>query len=213
MRWHLVENEKRLTMFDSSLRPLIDPPLNKGGRFLARLGISANAVTWAGFFWGCLACVSISFSYFWAGFVFILLNRLFDGLDGGVARVRGGTDLGGFLDIVCDFLFYSGVVLAFCIARPQDAVAGAFMLFGFMGAGSAFLAYAIVAAKNNISTSRQGKKSFYYMSGITEGTETFFVLAGLCIVPNYFAPIAFIYGILCILTAFGRIMQARKDFL
>ena len=39
-------------MFDSALRPLIDPPLNAMGRALARRGISANALTLTGLLLG-----------------------------------------------------------------------------------------------------------------------------------------------------------------
>ena len=39
-------------MFDARLRPLINPPLNEAGKRIARLGISANAVTVSGFAFG-----------------------------------------------------------------------------------------------------------------------------------------------------------------
>ena len=42
--------------------------------------------------------------------VVILFNRFLDGLDGAIARRDGISDFGGFLDICCDFIFYSAVV-------------------------------------------------------------------------------------------------------
>ena len=42
-------------MFDARLRPLIDPPLNAAGRWIAGRGISANAVTLIGLAFGLLA--------------------------------------------------------------------------------------------------------------------------------------------------------------
>ena len=47
-------------------------------------------------------------AYGWA-LATLLLNRMCDGLDGVVARLTQPTDFGGYLDIVCDFLFYAFV--------------------------------------------------------------------------------------------------------
>ncbi|WP_435891264.1 CDP-alcohol phosphatidyltransferase family protein, partial [Klebsiella pneumoniae] len=41
---------------------------------------------------------------------------LLDGLDGALARRRGLTDAGGFLDIALDFLFYALVPFGFILA-------------------------------------------------------------------------------------------------
>lgn len=60
------------------------------------------------------------------GLGLILANRLSDGLDGAVARVRGPTDLGGYLDIVYDFLLYSGWAFTFVLADPAHAVPAPF---------------------------------------------------------------------------------------
>ena len=63
-----------------------------------------------------------------------------DGLDGAVARHVGVTDLGGYLDIVLDFLIYSGIVFGFAVGRPDQALPAAFLIFSFVGTGTAFLA-------------------------------------------------------------------------
>src|SRR3546814_8607143 len=93
-------------MFDARLRPLIDPPLNAAGRWLAARGAGANAITLSGMILGLVAAWAIAETNFLAGLALVLANRLFDGLDGAVARQRGLTDFGGFLDIVGDFVFY-----------------------------------------------------------------------------------------------------------
>ncbi|MGQ7148234.1 CDP-alcohol phosphatidyltransferase family protein, partial [Escherichia sp. SS-MK2] len=54
--------------------------------------------------------------WYLAALVVILLNRLLDGLDGALARRRGLTDAGGFLDISLDFLFYALVPFGFILA-------------------------------------------------------------------------------------------------
>ena len=199
-------------MLDTIMRPIIDPPLNKAGEVIARFGVPANTVTVTGFTFGMIAAVCVANSLFIAGLILLLLNRLCDGLDGGVARFVGISDLGGFLDIVLDFIFYASIPLAFCIARPEHALHGAFLLFCFMACACSFLAYAIMASKRQKTTTARGQKSLYYLGGICEGTETFFVLALICLIPEHFNLIALIYGALCLITAAGRIFQAILDF-
>lgn len=80
-----------------------------------------------------------------------MLNRLLDGLDGALARRRGLTDAGGFLDISLDFLFYALVPFGFILADPaHNALAGGWLLFAFIGTGSSFLAFAALATKHQI---------------------------------------------------------------
>ena len=199
-------------MLDGYVRPWIDPPLNRLAAGIARRGISANAVTIAGFGVGLAAMAAITWQQYTAGLVLIALNRLMDGLDGAVARQTRTTDLGGFLDIVVDFIFYSGVVFAFALAEPERALAAAFLIFSYIGTGSSFLAYAIVAAKRGVNTEQQGKKAFYYMKGITEGTETILAMVLMCLLPGLFTEIAIAFGCLCWLTTAGRVGQGFRDF-
>jgi phosphatidylglycerophosphate synthase len=196
-------------VLDARLRRLIDPPLDRLSAPLAARGISANAVTVAGFVIGLAAAAAIASRAWLLGVALLLLNRLCDGLDGALARRRGLTDLGGFLDILLDFLIYSAVPFAFALADPgANALAAAFLIFSFVGTGSSFLAFAIMAAKRGIATELRGRKSLYYLGGLTEGTETIlgFVLA--CLWPTLFPWIALIFGLLCWLTTATRIAVA-----
>lgn len=107
-----------------------------------------------------------------AALVFIVLNRIFDGLDGALARRQGISDAGGFLDISLDFLFYSLVPFGFVLANPEaNAIAGAFLIFSFIGTGSSFLAFAVMAGKRGIDNPVYKHKSLYYMSGLTEAPK------------------------------------------
>lgn len=196
-------------MLDARLRRLIDPPLDRLSAPLAAHGVSADAVTIAGFVIGLGAAAAIAGRAFLLGLGLLLLNRLFDGLDGAIARHRGLTDLGGFLDIVLDFLIYSAVPFAFALADPgANALAAAFLIFSFVGTGSSFLAFAIMAAKRGIAADLRGRKSLYYLGGLTEGAETIgaFVLA--CLWPALFPWIALAFGLLCWLTTATRIAAA-----
>jgi phosphatidylglycerophosphate synthase len=196
-------------VLDARLRRLIDPPLDRLSAPLVARGISANAVTVAGFAIGLCAAAAIAGRAYLLGLALLLLNRLCDGLDGAVARRRGLTDLGGFLDIVLDFLIYAAVPFAFALADPAaNAPAAAFLIFSFMGTGSSFLAYAIMAAKRGVSSDLRGRKSLYYLGGLTEGTETILAFVLACLWPALFPWIALIFGLLCWLTTATRIAVA-----
>ncbi|MEQ8813808.1 MAG: CDP-alcohol phosphatidyltransferase family protein [Thalassobaculum sp.] len=199
-------------MFDAALRRLIDPPLDAAGRRLAAAGVSANAVTVGGFLVGILSVPALAAGRYDLALLTILANRLGDGLDGAIARSVGPSDLGGYLDIVLDFVFYSAVVLGFALGRPDHAVWAAFLIFSFVGTGSSFLAYAIVAAKRGVTTASRGRKSIYYLGGLAEGSETIAAFVLICVFPEAFPWIAGIFGAMCWITTASRIWQAVQAF-
>ncbi|QIA62598.1 CDP-alcohol phosphatidyltransferase family protein [Vibrio astriarenae] len=193
-------------MLDRLSIKVIRWPLSQCAKVLDKLGIKANQVTLVGFGLGCIALPMLLLQqYSWA-LVFIALNRIFDGLDGALARRQGITDAGGFLDIALDFVFYSMVPFGFVLANPEvNAIAGAFLIFSFVGTGTSFLAFAIMAGKRGIDNPIYKQKSLYYMSGLTEGTETIACFVLMCLFPAYFAVMAFVFGALCWFTTFTRI--------
>lgn len=199
-------------MFDAALRRVIDPPLNAAGRRLAAGGVSANAVTVIGFGIGLGAIPALALQRYDIALALILLNRLSDGLDGAVARTAGPSDLGGYLDIVLDFIFYSAVVFGVALGRPDEAVFAAFLIFSFIGTGASFLAYAIIAAKRGVTTEARGRKSIFYLGGLTEGAETIGCFVAICLFPAWFPWIAAIFGAMCWLTTASRIGQAVGSF-
>ena len=199
-------------MFDAQIRPLMDRLLNPVGRSLAARGVTANHVTIIGVLFGLAAALCVAFQLFDIAFWLIVLNRVADGLDGAVARASMATDFGGYLDIVCDFVFYSAIPFAFAVARQENALASAFLIFSFIGTASSFLAFAILAEKYHISTEIRGKKTFYYLGGLTEGTETIILLLAMVIWPSYFILMAFGFGFLCWVTTITRIYATYRQF-
>jgi phosphatidylglycerophosphate synthase len=199
-------------MLDPLMRRLIDPPLDRVGRRLAAAGISANAVTVVGFGVGALAIPCLAAQWYGAALAAILVNRLADGLDGAVARHTMPSDFGGYLDIVCDFIVYAGVAFGFALARPENAVPAAFLILSFVGTGTSFLAFAILAAKRGLASEARGRKSLYYLGGLTEGTETIAVFVAFCLFPGVFPMLACIFAALCWLTTVARVLTAWRSF-
>ncbi|WP_428700329.1 CDP-alcohol phosphatidyltransferase family protein [Stappia sp.] len=198
-------------MFDARLRPLIDPPLDAAGGRLARAGVSADAVTLAGFACGLCAAASIACGAMLAGALLILANRLADGLDGAVARAGARTDRGGYLDIVLDFFFYGAIPFAFAVQNGADnALAAAALLLAFYMNGASFLGFSVMAAKRGITTDVQGAKSLYYLGGLAEGAETIAVFLAMCLFPQWFAVLAYGFAAICVVSAVSRVVLVAR---
>ncbi|MCU0825824.1 MAG: CDP-alcohol phosphatidyltransferase family protein [Tabrizicola sp.] len=201
-------------MLDGLMREMIDAPLNRGGRWLAARGASADVITLGGLALGLAAAGLVAAGLF--GIVpalLILASRLADGLDGAVARARGKSDFGGYLDIVCDFAFYGAIPLAFVIADPAaNGAAGAFLLASFYVNAATFLGYAILAEKRGMRTAQRGEKSLYFTAGLLEGTETILFFLVLVLWPSTFVLGAWIFGALCLVTALARVQLAVRTF-
>lgn len=194
-------------MLDRHIVALIAPAVNALARQLVALRIKADHVTLFAFVLGMGAAVLIaSQAYLW-GAAFILLSRLCDALDGSVARLTKPTDAGAYLDIALDFLFYASIPLAFAVAKPEvNALPASILLAAFIGTGSTFLAFAILAAKRGITSIAYPSKSFYYLGGLTEATETLCFFVAMCVWPAYFAPLAHLFSALCCVTIATRLI-------
>lgn len=200
-------------MLDRFALRLLAPVLTPLARQLVRRGISADQITLAGFAIGLLAAALISQRAYLAGLALLLLSRLCDGLDGAVARQTCCTDRGGFLDITLDFIFYAAIVLAFAVAEPSaNALPAAVLLAGFMGTGSSFLAFAVIAAKRHMASAVYPTKSFYFLGGLTEATETLLFLTAMCLWPAQFALLAWVFAGLCAVTTAARLWWGWKAF-
>ncbi|NMP80499.1 CDP-alcohol phosphatidyltransferase family protein [Pseudoalteromonas arctica] len=194
-------------MLDKFITPVIKPLLTPVVMLMHKRGITADQLTVVGFLVGLLAVPLLAFEMWYGALVAIALNRILDGLDGALARYANqSSSAGGFLDITLDFLFYAAIPLGFIFANPeQNAIAGSLLLATFIGTGSSFLAFAIAAEKFKLEKPQFKYKSFYYLNGLTEGTETIALFIAFCIWPQHFAVMASIFAIACGITIFTRI--------
>lgn len=200
-------------MLDTRIRTIIDPWLETMAQELAARGATANGVTFAGLAIGVLSAVAIAFGIFWLGLILLLVSRLCDGLDGAVARAGRQTDFGGFIDIVADFAFYGMIPLAFIIADPsQNAIAGSVLLLAFYINGASFLAYSVMVEKRDLPPGARGKKSLFYSVGLTEATETIVLFVLMCLIPDWFPVLAFVFAAMVAWTTVSRVVMARRTF-
>ena len=221
-------------MFDRQATTLIKPAIEAVARGLVTCGIGPNAMTAAGLAVGLFAAAAIALDHPGIGLALVLLSRLADGLDGAVARVSNQkTLLGGFLDIVFDFVFYGAVPLAFAILDPAaNAVAACVLLFTFYANGASVLAYAIMAeqigqsgrsqsgkgqsvraqSRGGLSEEDRGGKALKFTTGLMEGGETLVFFLLFCLFPGLFPALAYAFAGLTAWTFAFRVRLAVRSF-
>jgi phosphatidylglycerophosphate synthase len=193
-------------MLDRLMLAVLAPTVQQLASALVRHGATADAVTLAGAAVGLSGSVLVALCHPLAGLVLMALGRLADGLDGAIARLTTPTARGAFLDITLDFLFYASVPLAFAVLDPAaHALPAAVLLAAFIGTGSSFLAFAILAERQGLDSTAYPQKGFHYLGGLTEGTETLLCFAAMCLWPTAFPLLAFGFAALCGLTLLTRL--------
>ena len=196
--------------FSIQLRDSVQSFFDGFGGKLAEAGISANVMSVIGFIIGLLAINFISMQMYATGLLCIIINRVFDGLDGAIVRKTKVTDFGVFLDTVLDFIFYGGV--AFALARPENnAVAASFMLFGFLASACALLAYGVIASKKSSDVNIL-KKSPLYLGGMAQWSETLVAVVIMCVIPSAFMLLAIFFGIVSLVKAMTIVVAAYYNF-
>ena len=197
-------------MFDEQINKTLKPVLDFLAKKLSQLNIQPNVVTLTGFFFGvCCFCFIVKAMFIYAS-IFLFLNRFCDGLDGALARLIGQTDIGAFYDIISDFLFYSLYPISFIFLDLENAYSICFLLLSFVATQTTFLASAWIIEKNKLLISKNHKKSFFYIGGITEGFETIICFIMMLLFYEYINYISYIFGILCWITFITRVVNIRK---
>ena len=230
MRHSRRRQAKGIDVFDRQATTLIKPVIEAMARWLADRSIGPNAVTAAGLAIGLFAAFAIALGQPGIGLVLIIVSRLADGLDGAVARVSNQrTRLGGFLDIVFDFVFYGAIPLGFAILDPaSNAVAASVLLLTFYANGGSVLAYAVMAeqighsgsrtagegraSKNGLSDEARGGKALLFTTGLMEGGETLAFFVVFCLFSGWFAVLAYAFAALTAWTFLFRLRQAVRSF-
>lgn len=179
------------------------PALDAVAARLAVAGVPPLALTAAGWLVGVGACVSAGLGAWTLALVLWLANRVLDGLDGPLARQRGATELGGFLDIVADFSIYAGFVVGVAVDRPQARLACLALLSAYYVSGTAFLALSSLQERRGASVA--DGRSLRFVGGLAEGTETVIVYVLFCVLPGHAELIAWLFTAAVAITAGHRV--------
>jgi phosphatidylglycerophosphate synthase len=199
-------------MFDVALRQFVDPVLIRMAGWIADTRISANMMTISGAGLALGAAFFVTQSNLAAAFGFILLNRIVDGLDGAIARINEPTEFGGYLDTICDYVFYLSIPVAFGLIDPVNQIPALLLVASFTLTAVSFLAFAAIAARQISGDGVHGPKAFIYSTGLMEGGETIAFFLLFCLFPGFFPTLAIIFAALCLLTVVQRFILAAKSF-
>ncbi|MDN5745920.1 MAG: CDP-alcohol phosphatidyltransferase family protein [Nocardioidaceae bacterium] len=197
-------------MLDAPVRRALTPALETLAGALDRRGISASGLTVLGFAVGVGACVAAATGHWTWALVAWLTNRALDGLDGPLARRRGATALGGFLDIVADFTIYAGFLVGVAIAVPEARLACLVLLAAYYMSGTAFLALSSILERNGTAwaTVAADGRGLRFVGGLAEGTETVLVYTAICLMPTHAVVIAWVFAAAVAVTALQRVVLA-----
>jgi phosphatidylglycerophosphate synthase len=181
------------------------------------LGLQLNRIhplwlTAVSFFFGLLAAFALWQQAYLAGLLFWWLNRIFDGLDGTVARVENlQSDLGGYLDILSDFVIYALVPISLVLAAPTTAafMALTFMLGAFYVNGASWMYLSAILEKRRwLHVDR--KTSVNMPAGLIGGGETIIFYSIFIIWPDLLVPLFGLMGLLVAITIIQRITWATR---
>ncbi len=195
-------------MLDARVRGMVAEPLDRVAGWLTRTHVSADALTVLGLLVGVGACVAAATSLWWAALALWCGNRLLDGLDGALARRRGATDVGGFLDILADFAVYGGFVVGVAIAVPSARVACAVLLLAYYLNGTAFLALSSLVERRRQQVGDE--RSLRFVAGLAESTETFLAYVLICLWPGAATEIVWVFAAAVAVTVIQRVVWARR---
>lgn len=194
-------------MFDAKLRRHLQRPLDLGGRWLADRGVHPDVVTAAGFAIGVGACVAVAAGRWPLAIVLWLANRLADGIDGPLARAKGPTEAGGFLDIMADFSIYGGMIVAVGYAVPDARVAALAVFLGYYLSGSAFLAWSSLATRQVTRDVTVGDgRSLHFPAGLAEGAETIVAYVVILAIPSLTVPLLWAWAVMVGITVVQRVV-------
>ena len=185
------------------LRLLAARPLARVGLALHRLGVSADAVTLAGFALTLLAALFIARGRLQEGGLLLLISLPLDALDGAVARAaQRDSRFGGVLDSTLD--------------RYADAAMFAALVYYFASLGQMeHLALALLALVGSYGVSyvraRAGEAGIELREGLFTRLERVLVLLLALLIPGLLLPGLWLLALGCNLTALQRLWLVHRQ--
>lgn len=198
-------------MFDTSLRQFKDhvgTPLAKRMSRVQPLVISLLALIV-----GLLAAYAAFKQQYIAAFGLWYLNRALDGLDGLLARLTNEqTDLGGYVDILIDFVVYAALPIGLVAGLPSNEryLALAFMLASFYVNTASWMYLAAILEKRATHTS-DIQTTIVMPAGIIGGFETIVVYGTFLLFPTHITALFSVFATLVFITTIQRLIWSKRN--
>lgn len=183
-------------MFDLMLRPVKEQVLGPFARAIGRR-VSPMTVTLSALAAGLAAAGFVSRGAYGTALACWGLNRVLDGLDGSLARAQGSQSaLGGYVDILLDFVVYAAIPISLVVAAPGESLAlAALVLLGafFVNAASWMYLAAILEQRNQGASARAELTTITMPEGVVSGTETVVFYTLFLLLPRH---LVLLFGIM-----------------
>lgn len=200
-------------MLDEALRPVKERVLLVAARAIGTR-VQPLTVTLLAFVFGIGAAGAAAVGAHGLAVWLWLANRLLDGLDGTLARAQGTqTDIGGYVDILLDFVVYALIPIGLLIAAPSVllGVATAALLGSFyVNAASWMYLSAILERRGDGAVSRDEFTTVTMPEGLVGGSETVVVFTLFLALPDRAVPLFAAMTVLVLLTVVQRLLWAAR---
>ena len=164
---------------------------------------------------GILTAVFLTQQQYLLGLLFWGLNRLFDGLDGAIARLSGQTsDFGGYLDIIFDFIVYAIIPIGLVLGQGGGdggmlTLALIFLLSTYYINSASWMYLAAILEKRNQGNADR-LTSITMPAGLVGGTETILFYTAFILFPSYLVFQFGLMGLLIVVTIGQRLIWAAR---
>jgi phosphatidylglycerophosphate synthase len=143
-----------------------------------------------------------------------LANRVLDGLDGAIARVHGRTsDLGAYVDIMCDFIVYAVLPIGLVVGAPTSDGwrALALLLASFyLNAVSWLYLSALLERRGLGATTTRQATTIAMPAGLVAGAETIVFYTLFLLFPSRVVPLFLTMAALVLIGVAQRAVWAGR---
>ncbi len=200
-------------MFDEWFRVWKERWLSPLARTLAPW-ITPFHLTFTGFLFGIASAVAAWQAQWSLAVALWILNRVFDGLDGTLARARERqTDFGGYLDILLDFVVYAAVPLGIALAldaRSSWLVLAVLQATFFVNAASWMYLAAVLERRGQGAAARGEMTTVTMPRGLVAGTETVVFYTLFLVWPQQFNVLAAVMAVGVSIGITQRVLWAAR---
>ncbi len=199
-------------MFDDQFRVIKE----KIFVMLAQTGLGRVSPLWLsliGMLFGVATAVSLTYGLYIIAFILWFFNRVFDGLDGTVARLSNAqSDLGGYVDILVDFVIYALIPIGLALGRPSTPgfLVLIFLLATYYVNAASWMYLSAILEKRSLS--RTEKLTTVNMpAGLIGGAATILFYSLFILFPRFYIQLFVLMGILVLVTILQRLWWAWRN--
>jgi len=188
-------------MIDNGFRVILSRFVQPLLRLYGVLRLSPNGVTIIGCLVGLVSAFYVSEGHFILGLLLWWASRLLDGTDGIYARhLNWSSKFGAFLDINCDMLAYSAMILAFFKVWPELSL----NWIVIMGLYVLCISGALSLGSLQGLSSKISNRKLQLAAGLAEGGETGIFYSCCLVFPGLIQPLSLFWITVLIVTVLAR---------